>query len=77
MIRWIILISAVFLGGKFTQDIVANHGTDFWIARGTGILTVAAITLIGHTLFLKPVDRARRSGTSPGHFSHQNSVVGD
>ena len=29
MIRWIILISAVFLGGKFTQDIVANHGTDF------------------------------------------------
>ena len=52
MIRWIILISAVFLGGKFTQDIVANHGTDFWIARGTGILTVAAITLIGHTLRL-------------------------
>ena len=59
MLRWIVLIAAAFLGGKFIQDIVTNHDIDVWIARGAGILTVAMITLIGYVLFLKPVGEAR------------------
>ena len=59
MIRWIVLIAAALAGGTFIQDMVTHHGNDVWIARDAEILTVAAITLIGYIVFLKPANEAR------------------
>ena len=65
--RWIILIAAALVGGTCIQDMVTHHGNDVWIARGAEILIVAAITLIGYIVFLKPANRARQWRTSLGH----------
>lgn len=59
MLRWILLIAVAFLGGNFIQQMFTNHGVDVWVARGTGVMAVGLITLIGYFLFLKPLPEKR------------------